>query len=150
LARCIEDAEEIANDALMRAYRDIGSFNPTTAPIETWLRTLATNAARNFYKSPANQYESSSPQSTPIHELVRNEIMDDTVPTCEIDEIINPYLNVPGWRQLSSAQRVCLSLKDVNGFSCKEIAEMVGCSENAVRQHRKEAKKKLREVRGGT
>lgn len=133
---------------MMRAFRDIGAYNPKIAPMTIWLRTLATNAAKNFYKSPANQYESNTNTSIPIHELARNEIMDDAVLMYEM-EAETAHHNIPGWNTLTSKEREVLRLKDVDGLACKDIASRCGYTEMGVRKARQRAKRKLREVKHG-
>src|SRR5690348_16428131 len=41
------DAEDVAQDALLRAVRSLGRFVPSRGPIEAWLWRIVSNAAKD-------------------------------------------------------------------------------------------------------
>ena len=116
--------------------------------MDIWLRALATNAAKNFYKSPANHYEYHNDKNLALHELARDEIRDNAVPTYELDAQ-TAHHSVPGWNRLTHQEREAIIRKDVDGMPCKQVAEVVGCTEHAIWNARERAKKKLHEVNNG-
>ena len=40
-----QDAEDLAQEALLRAVRSVGSYDPSRAPLESWLWRIVANAA---------------------------------------------------------------------------------------------------------
>lgn len=46
-----DDAEDIAQEAFVKAYMQLGKFNPNKARFSTWLYRIATNVAIDFLRS---------------------------------------------------------------------------------------------------
>lgn len=45
-----EDAEEVLQDALLRAFRSLEDYNPARASLQTWLSRIAHNTALNYVR----------------------------------------------------------------------------------------------------
>ena len=58
-----EDAEEIAQDAMIRVLRDIHRFEGR-ARLDTWLYRVVSNTCKDFRKARRNQYLGARPGST--------------------------------------------------------------------------------------
>jgi RNA polymerase sigma-70 factor (ECF subfamily) len=67
---------------------------------------------------------------------------------CSHDEVSNPDVHFlyEGLRHLSEAQRECLILFEISGFSIREVAEIQGTSESAVKQRLKRGRDKLKQI----
>jgi RNA polymerase sigma-70 factor (ECF subfamily) len=129
-AKCVEDAEEITNDVFLSAFQKMGQLNNYWAT-QTWLIKIARNASIDFYRNPANQY------------LLQQ---DNIEPLDDYDDIEAPVgesaLEVLAC--LEPLDKDCIVLHDLDGFSCKQIAERKGLTVDNVYKIRERAKAKLR------
>lgn len=127
------EAEDVAQDAFIRAYRALKTFRGDSA-FYTWMYRIATNTAKNHLVSrgrrppsadiaieDAEHYESFgrfSDNATPEHELLRQEIEQTVFDTVQ---------------QLPEELREAVSLREVEGLSYEEIAERMDCPIGTVR-----------------
>jgi RNA polymerase sigma-70 factor (ECF subfamily) len=130
-----EDADDVAQDALLRAYRGLAGFRGD-ASFRTWLYRIAVNAclnwtaARRWRAAPAEELEAiPDPSPTPAERLARRE--------------------EEGWVRravagLPERQRITLLLRVYEDLSHKEIAEVMGCSVGTVKANFFFALKNLR------
>lgn len=140
-----EDAEEIANDAMLKAFLNIEKFSPERGRFITWIYTIVRNAARNYKKSPKNNY------GPPIEEINSDDVRrwedDDRatqVPTCEIELPIHPR-DLPGWNTLTILESACILALEY-GEPAKETAARLGKSAVSIRVTRHRARAKLLEA----
>ncbi len=127
------EAEDVAQEAFLRAYRAIGSFRGDSA-FYTWLYRIAVNAAKNHLvaqnrRPPNDDIEVENAEhfdldsalrdrSTPERELMRQ----------EIEQMISR--TVAG---LPAELREAIVLREVDGLSYEEIAEVMACPIGTVR-----------------
>ena len=137
-----EDAEEIANDAMLKAFTNIEKYNPERGRFITWIYTIVRNAAKDHKKSPKNNY------GPPIEEVSCDDVRrwedDDRapqVPTCEIELPIHPR-DLSGWNTLTILESACILALEY-GEPAKETAERIGKTRQAIRDGRRRARAKL-------
>lgn len=127
------EAEDVAQDAFIRAFRALKSFRGDSA-FYTWMYKIATNTAKNHLVSrgrrppatdiaveDAEHYERFvhfSDNASPEHELLRQEI-EQTV-----------FDTVQG---LPDDLRQAVTLRESEGLSYEEIAERMDCPIGTVR-----------------
>lgn len=127
------DAQDIAQDAFIRAYRALANFRGDSQ-FYTWLYKIAVNTAKNWLvaqgrrpptddidATDAVQYEGGSrlrDTDTPEHELLRQEI-ERTVSTTV--------------KALPEELRMAFTLREVDGLSYEEISETMSCPIGTVR-----------------
>jgi RNA polymerase sigma-70 factor, ECF subfamily len=109
------DAEDVSQDAFLRAYHRLPSFRGE-APFRAWLLRIAHNAALNLQArrrpepvDPVIADDDPEPQRTPAERLEgreRRERLEGKI------------------RLLSPTHRVVLVLRDIEGLSYEEIAEV--------------------------
>jgi len=142
-----EDALDVAQDALIKAYRKIDSWKPTGGFVP-WLLRLTSNQAvdalrrrkRRRHEPLDEAYQRSSdggrvePGSLETERQVRAR---------EIGERIRDALEV-----LSPTQRTVFVLRHYEGLQLAEIAEEVGCTVGSIKVHLFRALKKLQKVLG--
>lgn len=139
-----EDALDVAQEALVKAYRKIDAWQPTGGFL-SWLLRLTTNQAIDHIRRRKRRHQER------LDDAFRNEsegaaveptVIDteDAVRANEIDARIRASLVV-----LSPRQRDVFVLRHFEGFSLAEIAEEQKCTVGSVKVHLFRAMKKLRE-----
>ena len=109
-----EDAEEVAHDALMKAYKSLQTFR-ADAKFSTWLYRILVNTALNKKKR--------------LHVLSRQNVAAPThlqdVRTVQFDRKI--YID-NALKSIASNERLCITLFYLNELSVNEIADATGFS----------------------
>ncbi len=127
------EAEDVGQEAFIRAFRAIGSFRGDSA-FYTWMYRIAINTAKNHLvaqgrrppssdidSEDAAQYEGGvklRDSATPERELLRE----------ELERTVFATVN-----ELPDELRVAITLREVDGLSYEEIAEAMGCPIGTVR-----------------
>ena len=142
-----EDAADMAQEALIKVYRNIDKFKGDSK-FSTWLYRVVTNTCLDEMKKMKRKqvYSLDDELETKDGSLKRD--IEDTAPTpeekaeqTERSEAIQDAL-----MQVSETHRKVLVLRDVQGFSYEEIAGMLECSEGTVKSRLSRARESLRNV----
>jgi len=138
-----EDALDVAQEALLKAYRKIDSWQPTGGFLP-WLLRLTSNQGidhlrRRKRRKEERLDEAFVPESE--HAAVEPASMatETAVRAGEIDARIRDSLSV-----LSENQRTVFMLRHYEGLQLSDIAEQLGCTVGSVKVHLFRALKKLR------
>lgn len=141
------EAEEVVQDAFLRAYRALPSFKGNSQ-LYTWVYRIAVNLAKNRRRStfrrgesislsdiehePNGSYLEMSPDSyLPFHNMIRQ----------EIHKLLNISLS-----QLSPDIRQVVILRHCEDLSYEEIARMLQCPVGTVRSRLFRARRSLRSI----
>ncbi len=129
-------AEDLAQDTFIQAYKSILKTTSELS-LKAWLYKIATNNARQFHRRPRllsfipltgwEKLEAPSTESPQDAVGERTAIEDALV-------------------KVSHEQRVCMVLHFVEGLKYREIADIVGVSEEAVRKRVARGSKEFRSV----
>jgi RNA polymerase sigma-70 factor (ECF subfamily) len=127
------EAQDIAQESFIRAYRAIGNFRGDSQ-FYTWLYRIAVNTAKNHLvamkrRPPTSDVEAEEAEhfsgagrmhdhDTPEHELLREEI------AREVSETV---------AALPAELRQAITLREMDGLSYEEIAETMDCPIGTVR-----------------
>jgi RNA polymerase sigma-70 factor, ECF subfamily len=138
-----EDALDVSQEALLKAYRKIHSWKPTGGFLP-WLLRLTTNQAIDHLRQRKRRRherldESYIPETEGAAVEPSRQDTAGAVRAREIDEQIRNSLSV-----LSPAQRTVFMLRHYEGLQLAEIAGELGCSVGSVKVHLFRALKKLR------
>lgn len=141
-----QDAEDILQETFIKAYKHIGKFDGRSN-VSTWLYRIATNEALMSLrrKHPeATSFENSSVYDTEPQEPLQ------IVDWCCLPE--EEFLTSEGRARLDEAAerlparlRVVFILRDIEGLSTRETAEVLDISEMAVKTRLSRARLRLRE-----
>ena len=138
-----EDALDVAQESLMKAYNKIHAWKPTGGFL-SWLLRLTTNQAIDHLRRRKRRHHERLDESfrnesegAPVEPTVVD--TEDAVYANEIDSRIRESLVV-----LSPMQRTVFVLRHFEGFSLAEIAEDLNCTVGSVKVHLFRAMKKLR------
>jgi RNA polymerase sigma-70 factor (ECF subfamily) len=136
VARLLRDpaeAEDVAQEAFVKAYRAIGSFRGDSA-FYTWLYRIAVNTARNAMASRQRRpldYEadlSESEQSAVDARMKHGDTPEAAALSDEIHRTVNRAV-----ADLPEDLRTAIILREVEGLSYEEIAQAMDCPVGTVR-----------------
>ncbi len=141
-----QEAEDVLQETFMNAYRALPSFEGRSN-IGTWLYRIATNQAlmRLRKKQPAS-ISVDEPVTDDDWEEIPRQFVDwcclpeKELMTSEALEELDSALET-----LSSNLRIVFILRDVNGLSTRETAQVLNISEAAVKTRLLRSRLKLRE-----
>lgn len=127
------EAQDVAQEAFIKAYRALGSFRGDSA-FYTWLYRIAINTAKNYLVSRSRRNSDyqidiqdaeaieNAPQlhglDTPERLLLNQEIIDTIKSAIE---------------QLPEEMRIAITLREFEGMSYEQIAEAMECPVGTVR-----------------
>lgn len=136
IVRNAHDAEDLAQEAFVKAYENIGRFHGGQ-PFGPWIYRIVTNASLDVLKH-RNKF--------------RHEEIAETEPAARRDDATLPAMSHELAQRIDAAlselpemQRIVARLHLVEEFDHDEIAGMMDLSEGTVRSHLSLARKKLRE-----
>jgi RNA polymerase sigma-70 factor (ECF subfamily) len=145
-----QDAEDILQETFIKAYRHLKDFDGRSS-LSTWLYRIATNEALMFLRRKR-------PEQVSIDESVETE-EGEMEPVQIVDWCCMPeqeLLSSEARMQLDLAidelpvsLRVVFVLRDIEGLSTLETAEVLNLSENAVKTRLSRARLRLREELSG-
>ncbi|MFH1175764.1 MAG: sigma-70 family RNA polymerase sigma factor [Acidobacteriota bacterium] len=139
-ARVLGDAEEardIAQLAFVRAWDNLARYDATWS-FSTWLYRIATNLAIDVLRSRESRERTHRAQLR----LVSETVAPDAPWELENKEVHRIFYELA--ELLSPAQRSAFVLREVEGRSTAEVAQVLGCSEATVRNHVFQARAVLR------
>jgi RNA polymerase sigma-70 factor (ECF subfamily) len=141
-----QDAEDILQETFIKAYRHIGNFDGRSS-ISTWLYRIATNEALMLLRRKRPEEISFEAPST--HETEPQEPL-QIVDWCCLPE--EEFLSTEGRARLDQAveklpvsMKVVFVLRDIEGLSTRETAQVLEISEMAVKTRLSRARLRLRE-----
>jgi RNA polymerase sigma-70 factor, ECF subfamily len=135
------DADDLAQDALIKAYRSFGSFDGRSS-LTTWLYTVAKNQFLDSRRSKLFRWRSRESQL--------GEMDPSTLPNAEqlIDECQKVEFLWAALRRLDEKFRIPLVLAEIDGISYEEIAQIERIPIGTVRSRIARAKEQLRTLIG--
>jgi RNA polymerase sigma-70 factor (ECF subfamily) len=144
-----EDANDLVQDALIKAYQSLGSFKGQSS-FYTWVYRIAVNRTINFLKRRKNRNHYSlddvdaNIQSDPdFVELMSHVTPRREVGLNELQEKLNEAL-----QKLSEAHRGVVIMHDIQGMTHADIAKVIKCSEGTVRSRLFYARQQLQTYLG--
>lgn len=143
------DAEDLVQEAFLRAYRFFDRYDPTM-PFINWFNQILTNLFIDEYRRRKRLPTLSLEERFENEDGEESEQLDiaDTSPSpLEIAED-NQYLDAieEGLRRLAPEFRVAVVLADVMGHSYEEIAEIMNTCIGTVRSRIHRGRKQLRDI----
>jgi RNA polymerase sigma-70 factor (ECF subfamily) len=144
------DAEDAVQDALLSAYTHLDQFKGQSK-MSTWLTTIVTNSALTQLRRRPRQIH------TPLDEQLGeepgycvSELLADRRPSPE-DDCIKSDLYGHLMRfveELPPASRYAFQLRDLDGLTTSEVAQILGVANVTVKAHVSRARAKLRRLIG--
>lgn len=139
-----EDAKDLSQEAFLKAFINLKNFDGRSS-FYTWFYRILVNLCldykRRHKRAPAAEFdETAVGQIEPSHEPSRPRSPDQQVLARQISAKVGAALEA-----LPARQRVAFVLKNHQGLSIKEIAELMDTAEGTVKVHLHRAVTALRE-----
>ena len=122
------DAEDVVQETFAKAFSSFHQFTPGTN-LKAWLYRILTNTYINTYRKKQRQPQLADGQDIEDWQLARAEAhTSDGLRSAEMDALDRMPNSVvtDAMQSLSPDFRLAVYLADVEGFSYKEIAEIMG------------------------
>jgi RNA polymerase sigma-70 factor (ECF subfamily) len=136
IVRNADDAEDLAQEAFVKAFQSIGRFT-TGEPFGPWIYRIVTNLSLDMVKHRQRFRHEEVTDAQPAERRARADL---PALSNELSSRIDDAIE-----SLPQMQRVVARLYLVEHFGHSEIARMTGLSEGTVRSHLSLARGKLRE-----
>lgn len=122
------DARELTQDIFIKVYQNLKKFNERSR-FFTWLYRIAVNTCLSFKRKQKNQELHYDPplKTQPMDERVSMKIAIDSA-----------------LKELPQRQRITFILRHYEGYTFKEIAEIMGITTGAAKANHHQAVRKLR------
>jgi RNA polymerase sigma-70 factor (ECF subfamily) len=142
-----EEANDSSQEAFIKAYQGLKKFRFESS-FSTWLYRIAVNTCTNKVKSLAyRQKKMTSSLDNPggMHEKRSLDIRDDApTPLMELEEKERQNLIRKAIDQLPPEHKAVVALRDIEGLSYEEIAEITGSNLGTVKSRLSRARIDLR------
>lgn len=141
-----EDAEDISQEALIKVFKNIGSFNMKSS-FKVWLYRIVMNTCLDFKrKKNIITYSIDKPLDNDENEIMQ-EIPDNTYnPDIVIQNELESQMLYDSIDSLDDDFRTVIVLRDMQGLSYKDIASVLSCNEGTVKSRLNRARNKLKEI----
>lgn len=142
-----ERAEDLVQEAFIRVYRHLHRFD-TSRKFSTWIYTIASNLAknelRNRHRSPLVLYQSLRPRGEDDHRPLQFEDSssrpDHMFTNRHLRELVDATVAT-----LAAHHREVFVMREIEGRSYEEIAQLTGCNLGTVKSRLNRARRAFAE-----
>jgi RNA polymerase sigma-70 factor (ECF subfamily) len=141
-----QDAEDILQETFIKAYRHLKNFDGRSS-LSTWLYRIATNEALMFLRrqkpdtvSVDESLDTGEGEIEPLQIIDWSSLPEEELMSAEARVYLDKAVG-----KLSPSLRVVFVLRDIQGLSTRETAEVLDISETAVKTRLSRARLQLRE-----
>lgn len=129
-----EDANDVMQEGFIKVYRSLPKFR-AEGSFEGWIRRIFVNTSIEHYRKKTKKYNITEVQENTIEDNELSAL--DSLATKDILNIINELS--PGYKQV-------FNMHVVEGYSHKEIAEILGITEGTSKSQLARAKGVLKKI----
>ncbi len=126
-----QDARDVCQETFLRAFRGITAFKGQ-AKFSSWLYRIALNLCRDWMRRERRTPVVQAPEGVDLTELVSergpSESIEDVVARRDLSRLVARAM-----RALSDEQRTAVVLKEYQGLTFQEIADLLGCPLSTVK-----------------
>lgn len=141
-----EDAMDLAQEAFLNAWRGLKFFQGDSA-FSTWVYRLASNACIDHLRRKKRRQDISAPMPVDEEDDRQPDIPDDRFrPDRELERQELRRAVIQGLEQLSDEHRQVLVMRELNGLSYQEIADVLDLEAGTVKSRIARARNSLRKI----
>jgi RNA polymerase sigma-70 factor (ECF subfamily) len=135
-----EEARDVVQVTFLKLWENRRRFDERWSP-NTWIYRIATNLAIDHWRSRKSRERGNEPFRLHLMRRAETRALHDlaSLEESEVDAIFRELA-----AELPDKQRTVFLLREVEGLSSQEVAEIAGCEESTVRNHLFNARKVLR------
>ncbi len=134
-----EEARDVSQETFLRVYRALANFNLNNN-FYTWVYRIVVNLCIDILRK--NKHNSKPLSLEEVGDVDAQDLpAEQYVEKKELSAKVQQVL-----RQLPPLYRLILVLRDMEGLSCKEIEQIVGCNHNTVRWRLFRARQIFKEI----
>lgn len=126
-----DDARDVVQETFLRAFRSIGGFKGQ-AKFSSWLYRIALNLCRDWIRKRRRTPVLQAPEGVDVVELASDhgptESIEDLVARRVMSQAVSRAMNA-----LTDDQRTAIILKEYQGLTFQEIADLQGCPLSTVK-----------------
>jgi RNA polymerase sigma-70 factor (ECF subfamily) len=126
-----EDARDVCQETFLRAYRALGGFRGQ-AKFSSWLYRIALNLCRDWMRRERRAPVVQAPEDVDLMELAAqrepSESIEDRVARRDLSRAVERAM-----ARLPEEQRTAIILKEYQGLTFQEIADLIGCPLSTVK-----------------
>jgi RNA polymerase sigma-70 factor (ECF subfamily) len=135
LTNDMDAAQDLTQETFIKVLKGINAFKMKSS-FKTWVYRIATNVC-------LNRMRKRNPETMELDEAVVQS--SSNVLTSIITQEQGIRLN-RAIHRLTERQKLAVTLRTMEGLSCRETADIMGCSEGAVKAHYHNGVKRLKEI----
>lgn len=142
-----DDAGDLTQEALIRIFKSIANFKEQSS-FSTWVYRITTNVCLDEIRKKKNRRMLSLDEEIHVEdgEMKRQIMSDDPLPDEvaereELRSIVSSAID-----SLPEEQRIMITLRDIQGLSYDEIAEVLNCPAGTVKSRINRSRQALRNV----
>jgi RNA polymerase sigma-70 factor, ECF subfamily len=130
-----DDAEDVAQEVFVKVHHALKSFRQESG-FSTWLYRITTNCALDRLKQKKRSIARFVPmEESHLSAIAVSHGMDQSEDSVIIERALH---------ELPTLQRAVVMLRHMDGFSTKQVSDMLKCSEGTVKTHLHRGLKKMR------
>jgi RNA polymerase sigma-70 factor, ECF subfamily len=139
------DAEDLSQETFLRAYRAYGSLSKDgDTNVRAWLFTIATNLAKNHFRSETRRRRAYGEAEAARYETTRA-ASEDELAARETGTLVERIV-----QGLPLKQRLAFTQRKLHDMDYEAIGKSLGCSAESARAHVFQALRKIRQGLGGS
>jgi RNA polymerase sigma-70 factor (ECF subfamily) len=124
-------AEEILNDSFLKVFNNLHKYD-SSHHFKTWLRSIVVNTSIDYYRKSLHETAFLNSEG-----LEFTDLKEDVISKISAEEILSLV------RNLSPAYRTVFTLYVIDGYTHREIAEMLGIREGTSKSNLQDARRRL-------
>jgi RNA polymerase sigma-70 factor (ECF subfamily) len=131
------EAEDLAGEVFLKALESLGSYQERGIPMQAWLFRIAHNLVVDHLRKREKH------KTVPIDTL---QIESGKNPVTIVEENLELERVTKAMEQITPAQREVMGLRFFGGWTSKEVGQILGKSDGAVREMQRAAIETLRRL----
>ena len=145
--RNVEDAEDASQEALIKIFKNISSFNMEST-FKVWMYRVVVNTCIDFKRRKnVNALSIDETLDLGSGREIQREIPDESNnPDALIERNYNTQLVNDAINMLEDDFKTIIILRDIKGFTYDEISQILSCNLGTVKSRLSRARKRLKEL----